>query len=207
MKTRRFASPAALLFAAALLVPQAVLAAPAAEKPAAKPAMDEKAMMEIYMKAATPGPEHQEMARMAGNWKLEITSWMAPGAPPEKNSATAVFRPLLGGRYMQQDVKGEMGGMAYEGMGLEGFDNVSKERFGIWVDSMSTGTMVSRGKCAAGAKSCTMKGTVNDAMTGKPATVREVLTKTSDNSFTFDMYGPDPAGKEFHMMQIVYTRQ
>jgi hypothetical protein len=164
-------------------------------------------MMEIYMKAAEPGPEHQEMAKMAGNWKLEVTSWMAPGAPPEKSSATAVFRPLLGGRYMQQDVKGEMGGMAYEGMGLEGFDNVSKERFGIWVDSMSTGAMISRGKCPAGAKSCTMKGTMNDAMTGKPATVREVLTKTSDNSFTFDMYGPDPAGKEFHMMQIVYTRQ
>lgn len=207
MKTSRFSNLAAIVFSAAFLVAQAALAAQQAAKPAAKPAMDEKAMMEIYMKAATPGPEHQEMAKMAGNWKLEVTSWMAPGAPPEKSAATAVFEPLLGGRYMRQMVKGEMGGMPYEGMGIEGFDNVSKEKFGVWVDSMGTGAMVSRGKCSAGARSCTMTGSMNDPLTGKPSKVREVMTRSSDNSFTFDMYGPDPAGKEFRMMQIVYTRQ
>ncbi len=131
----------------------------------------------------------------------------SPGAPPQKSTATAEFKPLLGGRYMQQEVHGDMGGQPFEGMGIEGFDNASKERWGMWVDSMSTGSMMTRGKCAAGAKTCTLTGSMIDPITGKPSAVREVLTRNGDNSFTFDMHGPDPNGKEFHTMQIVYTRQ
>jgi len=206
---RRISLAVAFLAAVSLFVPQSVLAGPPdkpAGKPTAPPAMDEKAIMEIYMKAATPGPEHQEMAKLAGSWKLEVTSWMAPGAPPEKSTATAEFKTMLGGRYMQQTVRGEMGGQPYEGTGIEGFDNVTKERWGIWIDSMGTGPMISRGKCPVGAKSCTLSGTYNDPMSGKATTAREVLTRNGDNSFTFDLYGPDPSGKEFHMMRIVYTR-
>jgi hypothetical protein len=147
------------------------------------------------------------MARLAGSWKLEVTSWMAPGAPPETSAASARFEPLLGGRFMQQTVHGDMGGQPFDGVGIEGFDNVSKERFGVWFDSMGTGTMVSRGKCAVGARTCTLTGTMNDPMTGKPSTVREVMTRDGDDRFTFDMHGPDPSGKEFHMMRIIYTRQ
>jgi hypothetical protein len=207
MKTRNNAFRAAIAIAAATILFQAGLAAPPDKKAPAKPAMDEKAMMEVYMKAATPGPEHQEMAKMAGNWKLDVTSWMAPGAPPEKSAATAQFESLLGGRFLQQKVHGEMGGQPFDGMGLEGFDNVSKERFGIWIDSMGTGSMMTSGKCAAGAKTCTFTGSMNDPMTGKPSKVREVITRAGDDKFTFDMYGPDPGGKEYHIMQILYTRQ
>src|SRR5205807_2748449 len=46
------------------------------------PSPEVQAMMEKYQKAATPGPEHQHMAKMAGKWKLAVTSWPAPGAPP-----------------------------------------------------------------------------------------------------------------------------
>jgi hypothetical protein len=147
------------------------------------------------------------MAKMAGDWKLDVTSWPAPGAPPQKSAATAKFEPLLGGRFMQQRVQGDMGGQPFEGIGYEGFDNVSKEHFGVWIDSMGTGTMLTRGKCPAGAKTCTMTGSMNDPISGKPTKVREVVTRKDDNNFTFDMYGPDPTGKEFRMMQIVYTRQ
>ena len=207
MNLRKISFLVVLSAAAAFLISQAAVAAPQGDKPAAKPTMDEKAMMEMYMKAATPGPEHQDMAKLAGNWTLDVTSWMAPGAPPEKSTGTATFEPMLGGRFMRQAVKGEMGGQPFEGMGIEGFDNVSKERFGMWIDSMGTGSMMSHGKCAVGAKTCTMHATMNDPRTGKPCTVREVLTRTDDNSFTFDMYGPDPSGKVFHMMKILYTRQ
>ena len=211
MKTWRVSSRAALAVSAAVLAAGSLLAAPPANAPGAKqpakPQMDEKAMMDLYMKAATPGPEHQSLAKLAGNWKLDVTAWMSPGAPPEKSTSTAKFETLLGGRYLQQTVSGTMGGQPFEGIGLEGFDNVSKERWGTWIDNMGTGTMLSHGKCAAGAKICTMTGTMNDPLTGKPCSIREVMTMTGDNTFTFDMYGPDPAGKEVHMMQILYTRQ
>ncbi len=172
-----------------------------------EPAMDERAVMEKYMKAALPGPEHEKMAKMAGKWKLAVTMWMAPGAPPQKSDATAEFKPILGGRYLQQEVRGNMNGQPFEGMGVEGYDNVTKERFGTWVDSMSTGAMVMKGKCAAGAKKCTLKGKVSDAIAGKEVPVSETVTVNDDNSFTFEMQGPGPDGKMFKTVEILYTRQ
>jgi len=167
----------------------------------------QQAAMEKYMKAATPGPEHQRLAKLAGKWNLHVTAWMAPGAPPEKSDATAEFKSVLGGRYLRQEVKGTMGGQPFEGMGIEGYDNVTGERFGSWVDSMSTGQMVVRGACAAGAKKCALKGRVSDALIGREVPITETMTMTDENHFSFEMHGPGPDGKTFKMLEIAYTRQ
>ena len=179
------------------------------KKPAAPPQMSpqQQAAMEKYMKAATPGPEHQRLAKLAGKWKLQVTSWMAPGAPPQTSEATAEYTSLLGGRYVQQEVHGSMEGQPFEGRGVEGYDNVTKESFGTWIDSMGTGMMVMRGKCAADAKKCTYKGTVSDAVAGKPVPVTEIVTFKDDDHFSFEMHGPGPKGKPYKMMEITYTRQ
>ena len=167
----------------------------------------EQAAMEKYTQAATPGPEHQKLMKMAGKWKLQVTSWMAPGAPPMKSEGTAEYTSVLGGRYLQQDVKSTMAGQPFEGRGYEGYDNVTKEYFGTWMDSMSTGLMTTRGKCPAQAKKCTYKGTVSDAMAGKAVPITDTLTFTDDDHFTMEMHGPGPGGKNFKMLEITYTRQ
>jgi hypothetical protein len=172
-----------------------------------QPSAAEQAMMEKYMKAAAPGPEHQKLAKLAGKWKLQVAAWMAPGAPPMKSEGTAEFKAILGGRYLQEEVHGNMGDQPFEGLGLSGFDNVTKERFGAWVDSMSTGLMVMRGKCPAEAKKCTMKGRMSDAIAGKEVSVSQTLTMTDDDHFTFALFGPGPDGKSFKMLEIAYTRQ
>jgi hypothetical protein len=194
------------LLAAASAVP--VRAQDAGTPPGQRqPSAAEQAMMEKYVQAATPGPEHQKMAKLAGKWKAQVSAWMAPGAPPEKSEGSVEFKTLLGGRYVQQEFKGAMGGQPFEGMGTMGFDNVTKERFATWTDSMSTGLLVMRGKCAADAKKCTTKGQGSDAVAGKQVTYTETTTMTDDDHFTFELRGPGPDGKQFKMLEIVYTRQ
>ena len=112
-----------------------------------------------------------------------------------------------GGRYLQQEVKGSMGDQPFEGRGIEGYDNITKENFGTWIDSMSTSLMLIRGKCPVDAKKCTYKGTMSDAMAGKAVQITEVLTYTDNDHFTFEMHGPGPGGKAFKMLEIDYTRQ
>jgi hypothetical protein len=181
----------------------------AGTKAAGQPQMSaaEQEMMQKYMQAATPGPEHQKLAKLAGTWKMDVTAWMAPGAPPEKSEGTAEFKAILGGRYLLQEVKGTMGGQPFEGRGTMGFDNVTKERFATWTDSMSTGLLVMRGKCPADAKKCTTRGQGSDAVAGKMVSFAETTTMTDDNHFTFELRGPGPDGKQFKMMEIKYTRQ
>jgi hypothetical protein len=182
-----------------------VSAARADEK---KPDAQQQAAMEKWMQAATPGPQHQQLAKFAGKWKMTVTAWMAPGAPPEKSDGTAEFTSVLGGRFLQQDVKGSMGGQPFEGRGIEGYDNVTKERFGTWVDSSTTGLIVMRAKCAADAKTCTYKGTMPDPIAGKAVPVTQVMKYADDDHFVMELHGPGPSGgKPFKMMEIAYSRQ
>jgi hypothetical protein len=199
--------PSKIPFAAAVLAAAVAASAEEPKQGETKPSAEEQAMMEKYMKAATPGPEHQKMAKMAGKWKLQVTTWMMPGAPPQKSDATAEFKPILGGRFLQQEVHGDMGGQPFEGMGLQGFDNVTQERFGTWVDNMTTGPMIMRGKCAPEAKKCTLKGKVSDAIAGKEVQISETMTMTDNDHFSFEMTAPGPGGKQFKTLEIVYTRQ
>jgi hypothetical protein len=205
MTPSRFSAVALLLTAASICPARAQEAAKPSGPPQMSPA--EQAAMEKYMKAATPGPEHQKLAKLAGNWKLQITSWFAPGAPPQKSEGTAEFKTVLGGRYLQQEVKSDMGGQPFEGRGLEGFDNVLNEHFATWTDSMSTGLMVMRGKCATDARKCSMKGKMSEPMAGKEVAFSETTTFTDDDHFTFELHGPGPGGKQFKMLEIQYTRQ
>lgn len=183
-----------------------ISAAALAEEAKKAPSSEEQAMMDKYMKAATPGPEHQRLAKMAGKWKMEVTAWMKPDSPPQKSEGTAEYRPVLGGRFLEQEVHGTMGDQPFEGRGLEGFDNVTKLYVGTWVDNMSTAPMVMKGKCAADGKKCTMKGKVADAIAGKEVPVTTVMIVKDDNNFTWQMMGPGPDGKPFKTLEIVYTR-
>src|SRR3954470_10057382 len=127
-----FASP----FAWAAEPAKADAAKPAeAAKPAAAPAgaPNEKEMMEKYMKAAAPGPEHAEMTKMAGKWTMDVSMWMAPGTPAQKSKGTSTYTSVMGGRYLQQEAKGDMNGQPFEGMGLDGYDNVTKTYVSSWV--------------------------------------------------------------------------
>jgi len=169
------------------------------------PSPQEQAMMEKYMKAATPGPEHQQMAKMVGKWNLKVTAWMAPGAPPQTSNGTAEFRSILGGRYIEQEAKGDMAGQPFEGKGLEGYDNVTHEHWGTWVDTMTTGVMSMKGKCKD-AKKCTETGKMSDAVAGKAVPVSSTMTMKDDNTMVMEMTGPGPNGKPYKSMEIIYTR-
>ncbi|MEO8505125.1 MAG: DUF1579 domain-containing protein [Acidobacteriota bacterium] len=203
MKTRR--SKRSWMSYAVLLL--CVVAKPAmAAEPAKAPQMsaDEQKMMEAYAKAGTPGPEHMQMGKMVGTWDMDVTAYGGP--TPEHDKGTAEFASLLGGRVLTQTVHSTMMGQPYEGMGTQGYDNVSKKYWSIWMDSMSTGPLTSWGTCdAAGA--CTYEGTSNDPITGKAAKFHMTLKPDGADKQAFELSGPGPDGKQMKMMEIVYTRK
>ena len=164
------------------------------------------AEMEAWMKYMTPGPEHQQMASMTGEWNAAVKMWMAPGAPVNESTGTAKFRMILGGRFQVQEFAGNMMGMPFEGMGIGGFDNARREHFGTWTDSMGTGIMLARGKAdEKGVVTCTGEMTDHE---GKAYAIREVITHKDADTMVFEMYMKGGEHKEeFRMMEITYTRK
>jgi hypothetical protein len=159
--------------------------------------------MAAWQKATAPGPEHEMLAGMAGNWTFEGTFWMAPGAPPMESKGAAERRMILGGRVLAEKVRSEFMGEVFEGFGMTGFDNVSGSYWGTWVDNMGTGLMVSSGECAEDG-SCEFTGTYNDPMLGGPKTVRMTLKAEPDREVS-EMFEQGAEG-EFQSARMIYTR-
>jgi hypothetical protein len=166
----------------------------------------QKAEMEAFMKAGTPGAPHQAMAALAGSYDAKVKSWHEAGQPPMESTGTATRTMALDGRVMVEDFKGSMMGMPFTGHGMQGYDNVTGKYWATWNDSMSTGVMVSEGTCDA-SKACTFKGSWNDPIKKGPVATRMTSRWTSPTTEVFEMYGPGRDGKEMKMMEITYTKK
>ena len=167
---------------------------------------EQKAEMEAYMKAGTPGAPHKALAATVGTYDVNAKSWQAAGAPPMEEKSTATRSMTLDGRVLVEEFKGSMMGMPFTGHGMRGYDNVTGKYWGTWMDSMSTGVMVTEGTCDA-KNACTFTGTWNDAIKKGPVTSRMTSRWTSPTTEVFEMYGPGKDGKEFKMMELTYTRK
>jgi hypothetical protein len=184
-----------------------VLASPvlAKEKKHAKQ-MDQQAMMEVYQKLATPGEPHKQLASLAGSWTTKTKEWMEPGKPPTEAAGSVEMKMLLDGRFLQQDFTGEMMGQPYNGMGITGYDNLSKKYVSIWLDTMGTTPFMMEGTGNADGKTITLKGQHAEPGGGH-MTHRAVWKIVDSNTQTFDMWGNHGGGKEMKVMEIVYTRK
>jgi hypothetical protein len=194
--------PRALVPAAAALLALSTVAQ--AQAPEMTP--EQKAEMEAYMKAGTPGAPHKAMAASVGSYEAKVKSWQAPGQPPTEESATATRSMSLDGRVRVEDFKGSMMGMPFTGHGMQGYDNVTGKYWSTWNDSMSTGIMLSEGTCDA-KNACTFKGSWNDPVKKTKVTSRMASKWTSPTTEVFEMWGPGKDGKEFKMMEITYTKK
>ena len=181
-------------------------AAFAQDKAKEQPMGMSQADMEAMQKSMSPGPQHKQLSRMAGEWTFTSKAWMAPGQPPMESAGTMHAEVLLGGRYVEHHWKGNMMGMAFEGRGTDGYDNITKQYVNTWIDNMGTGIMTMTGTCENEEKTCTYKGMTSDPMAGKQVPMREVITWVDGDTFTNEMYGNDPSGKEMKMMEITAKR-
>jgi len=144
-----------------------------------------------------------------GVWDGKNTMWMGPDAPPMQSTCVSTITPMMEGRYIKCEMTGDMAEMGtFNGFGIQGFDNVSQQFQGSWVDNHSTGIMTGVGERSSDGKTLTWKYTYNCPITKKPAVMREIERRTSPNTMEFEMWGTDPvSGKEYKMMLIEFTRR
>lgn len=183
-----------------------LIAAPAVGRAADKK-MDPQAMQEMMMKAASPGPQHQILKKLEGEWDVTVTSQMDPTKPADTNKSTSSIKILMDGRYCQEQSTGEMMGMPFTGMGITGYDNTLKKYESIWIDNMGTGIMKSEGVMDKTGTSINWTAEMIDPATGKLAKFRMVTTIPDENHHTFAMYGKGPDGKELKMLNLDYARK
>lgn len=164
--------------------------------------------MQACMEAGMLGEKHKLLAKDIGTWEGKCTMWMGPDADPSVSDSVSTVTSMMDGRYIHCEFKGDIPGMGpFTGMGVRGYDNVSKKFVSAWIDNMGTGIMNGTGEMSSDGSTMTWSYTVNCPIAKKPVTMREVQT-TKGNSMTMEMFCPDPkSGKEFKSMKLELSRK
>lgn len=155
---------------------------------------------------ATPGKMHEMMTKDMGTWTETTTIWMAPGAEPIKNTGSATFDMMFGGKYQVSRHTGNFMGMPFEGISTTGYDNSREVFINTWIDNMGTGIMYSEGKWNDATRSIDFKGNMTDPTVKKAIPFHQTLTFVDDKTRKIEMY-TQYKGKEYKAMEILLTKQ
>ena len=164
-------------------------------------------MMQPWIEAMTPGPQHEMLARSEGSWTVTSTFWVEPGAEPEVSQATVERTMIFGGRVMEETFVGDMGGQAFNGRATTGYDNVTGRYWSTWVDDMSTGVTLMYGDYNEADETWVMEGETPDPFRGGMAPMRIESRADGPDRQISDFYMLGPDGELFRSMEMVYERQ
>lgn len=193
------------LITCSLLLFVLALAAPAAGQTEGEEEMsaEEAAMMEAWQASMTPGPQHQHLAEMAGDYEMKVTMWEDPEGEPEVFTGTASRSMIMDGRILQEKVASEVMGQPFHGEARIGYDNVTSEYWSTWIDNMSTGLHWSRGDVGDDHK-MVMLGQAPNPVAGGMVDQKTVISADEAGTETHVMYEKRD-GEWVKMMEIVYT--
>lgn len=198
-------SPLTLAFAALILVgATAVTTWAIAQEPGQEP-MDEAAAMMKMMELAAPGKQHQQLMARAGDWTVAARMRMGPDAPWSDMEMKVKSQAALGGRWLIHKVSGSMGGMPFDGLQIEGYNNLKQQYEALWTDSMSTWFVTSAGQMDEHG-ALEMKGVMVDFVTPEGRPYRSVTTYQDADHFRTVMYDTIPPVGDVEMMTMDFTR-
>lgn len=168
---------------------------------------DMEAMMQARQQAATPGPQHRQLAEhFAGTWTTQQTMWMDPSAAPMTETGKSVNTAVLGGRQIRMDFSSRWMGQPFEGIGYVGYDNVRGKYTSAWLDNMSTGTMLAKGDYDPATRTYTFRGEMADpGKDGARVSIRETVRIVDADHHVMEMY-EQRGGKDVMTMRIEYAR-
>jgi hypothetical protein len=164
------------------------------------------AVLKALAEAGKPGPEHRKLQPFVGDWDLTLRLWTSPGQSPAVVKGTAERKWIMGGRFIQETVKGEHDGKAFEGLGLLGYDRASKKFTTVKACSLC-------GTISHGLSTCSDSGTRFECaredccpLNGQKVKGRdEVIVESNDRIVVnvFKTFGD----KEVKVMEIVSVRK
>jgi hypothetical protein len=152
--------------------------------------------------AGAVSTEHARLARFAGLWNVKQSLWLKPG-PPQRDTGTAEFTTVLGGRALQQDLR-ISSRTPFHGIGFTGYDTVTRTYFTSWMDVNFTDLLVLRGARDEGTGTWNFSGSMSGA-DGTPVPTREELRVLDENHFNV-RYFETKQGTEALVVELEYSR-
>ena len=133
-----------------------------------------------------PGPEHELLASLVGDWTSTVSMYM-PGADAIQSPMTSTNAMVLGGRFLQSTSSGSLMGMPVESITLFGYDRRHQEYTMVGFDTMGTYYITATGQYDEASRTLTLNGTDDDPILGIV------------QDYTFEMVFNDEGGANFSL--------
>lgn len=169
-------------------------------------AQEEGGMPPSMMEHMTPAVPHQMLAKLAGTWKAKMSIWMAPGAEPVESVGKSVQEMIMNGRFLRSNFEINMMGMAFTGLGFQGYDNSKKKYVSTWIDNMSTSLAYGEGTFDKENNLLVTTGRMESPEMGGEVDYRTTTQIIDDNKHVFTMY-VGSGDQEKKAFVIDYTRE
>jgi hypothetical protein len=166
-------------------------------------------MSEDFAAMAAPSEEHERLKPFVGAFKAEVKMWMGPG-DPAISTGVMVNELDLGDRFLRETYTGDPSEgpfPEFEGRGYWGYNKVSGQYEGFWIDTASTVMQSETGDVDDSGKVWTMMGEMDNPQTGQKIKKKSVITLVDDDHHRMEMFFEGPDGSEMKGMEIRYVRE
>ena len=175
------------------------------EKPTTRP--DTETLVDTWVRHAMPGEHHKLLERMAGNWNLAVKYRMDAEAPVVESQGTCQRKWILGNLFLLEEFDGGSLALPFQGLAIYGYDSFEQKYTSAWVDTMNTAITTSLGSCREACERIDFVGRHGDPWTGTKRPTRGMTRFVNDDQHVLELYEPDSKGREFKILEIVYTRE
>ena len=190
--------------------PAAASGDPAAQAadPSAKPAGPDAdtALANRYLRAAEIGDEHKWLGNLQGKWKTLTTQRIKPDAPPVESTGTSEFQLFMDGRFLLENNKSGGSAGNSQGMGIIGFNNMTKKYERVWFDTHSTAMLKSEGTYDKSHDEILWTDQWCDPTTGQIVTTQSALRRNSDKDYIFTQTETLPTKAVFLTLKVQYKK-
>ena len=166
--------------------------------------MTEHALQQ-WMASAAPVAQHVQLQQMAGRWRIHQRDWRSSQTPWNDATGIATWRPVLGGRFIEQELVTTLGGHPYHGLGLIGFDREAGKYVGAWMDDFGTSLLPLEGSWDAASRTLNLKGYVGPQADPHMQWSMKQIWRDK-NHVTVEWWGPSATGAPMKHVEVDYTR-
>jgi hypothetical protein len=153
-----------------------------------------------------PGPVHQHLAGLAGEYTTTTTFRIKPGDAARETKGTARLTSILGGRFLSEETGGALFGQPTASLHLWGYNDAAKQFEATWVYTGSTAMMSLRGTSKDDGKTIEWSGSFAEA-DGKEKTLYVVQHFLDPDHFTAELYAKNPDGSKGPTLETRYARK
>jgi len=156
------------------------------------------------MHAAPPDAEHGRLIATCGNWMVELTFTVQPGAAPIVVKGTSTIEPLFNGTFVQETIRGELNGVPFTTLAWTGYNTATHQYEATRISSTNTARIAESGAYDESSGELQLKA--DYPLAGDTWHQRTVIKVLSPDAMLATSYLSFGAVPEWKAVEIKYTR-